>query len=178
MSGWREGWHVEVPKVLRQVADAKQLWRDTLHTARLVSISSLCPRSTSCAKPAHGRRKPTLPPQYTDPRSLRNTTCVFLCPLPPRYTKLMMRRIDWSTAPLHAPRGPGGAGGGPNGDVDMGEGEDEEDEDSRPPNVCTLVGGGFVGCGGRVGRGLLGLGGASGAWCMWVGVGAGGEGGW
>lgn len=56
-----------------------------------------------------------------------------------RYTKLMMRRIDWSTAPLHAPRGPGGAGGGPNGDVDMGEGEDEEDEDSRPPNVCTLV---------------------------------------
>ncbi|KAG2437008.1 hypothetical protein HYH02_011440 [Chlamydomonas schloesseri] len=49
-----------------------------------------------------------------------------------RYLKLMMRRIDWSTAPATAPQ-PGG-GRGADGDADM---EDEDEE--APPNVCTLV---------------------------------------
>ncbi|KAG2483597.1 hypothetical protein HYH03_017539 [Edaphochlamys debaryana] len=40
-----------------------------------------------------------------------------------RYLKLMMRRIDWSTAPA------------PGKDV----GAEEEDDEELPPNVCTLV---------------------------------------
>ncbi len=116
-----------------------------------------------------------------DAAQARVACCCFTCFQPPvprclihRYTKLMMRRIDWSTAPLHAPRGPGGAAGGPNGDVAMGDGEDEEDEDSRPPNVCTLVGGGLVGFGAAL-SGLRGLSRASGAWYGWAAVGTGGE---
>lgn len=54
-------------------------------------------------------------------------------PLPPhRYLKLMMRRIDWSTAPATAP--PPGGSRDANGDAAM----EDEDEDA-PPNVCTLV---------------------------------------
>ncbi|PNW79461.1 hypothetical protein CHLRE_09g416000v5 [Chlamydomonas reinhardtii] len=49
-----------------------------------------------------------------------------------RYLKLMMRRIDWSTAPATAP--PPGGSRDANGDAAM----EDEDEDA-PPNVCTLV---------------------------------------
>ncbi|GLI69699.1 hypothetical protein VaNZ11_014388 [Volvox africanus] len=50
-----------------------------------------------------------------------------------RYIKLMMRRIDWSTAPAVGRP----AGRDPNGDAAMGDADEEEDR--LPPNICTLV---------------------------------------
>ncbi|GIL51848.1 hypothetical protein Vafri_7756 [Volvox africanus] len=50
-----------------------------------------------------------------------------------RYIKLMMRRIDWSTAPAVGRP----AGRDPNGDAAMGDADEEEDR--PPPNICTLV---------------------------------------
>ncbi|GIM15975.1 hypothetical protein Vretimale_18646 [Volvox reticuliferus] len=50
-----------------------------------------------------------------------------------RYIKLMMRRIDWSTAPAVGQP----AGRDPNGCAAMGDADEEEDR--PPPNICTLV---------------------------------------
>ncbi|GLC37090.1 U4/U6-U5 snRNP complex subunit prp3 [Pleodorina starrii] len=52
-----------------------------------------------------------------------------------RYMKLMMRRIDWSTAPAVGRP----AGRDANGEAAMND-ADEADEEDRPPlNICTLV---------------------------------------
>ncbi|GFR42882.1 hypothetical protein Agub_g3874 [Astrephomene gubernaculifera] len=55
-----------------------------------------------------------------------------------RYMKLMMRRIDWSSAPAVA-AGAAGAGRGGGGMGDDEDAEEEEEEERPPPNICTLV---------------------------------------